>query len=482
MLLPSSTYQMWDGADKVAAPGSSVTYEFVISADHPSGTFAYHSHYKGAQSMQSAGFMMGAFIVRDLSGPYNHTTMDAGALYHDTFEIEEHYATSALREYGLAPYLWEEMVAATAPDESIWSDNYQVMMVQWGSYSPSASDYNALTMCGLSDMPTDVLSYMDPTADTAEFAAINGVYQPTVEINVGEWTRWRVVNGASHRYMSLGGFPEENGCEAYVIARDGIYLDSPRQLDSYLVAPAGRADLLVRCKIAGTATISSGSDADLEAAASSYFGEDAISLYSADLMTLNIKDVAFIYNETTQPRLCKLAWSNLNLESALLETLPTGWFGVEQTNLTDTDLAFNEVDVSAKGDTATTSGTSEMSDSFAQFNVEAKDSVESLAVKRLKLGDAQEWTIKHSDDSTRSQSFYIHGYHFQVMSATAADGTVYTSSPTGDWVAGDWLDVVTVPAGGSVVLRFTPTLYEDAAIASYCGESCTSFTYWGADK
>ena len=68
------------------------------------------------------------------------------------------------------------------------------------------------------------------------------------------------------------------------------------------------------------------------------------------------------------------------------------------------------------------------------------------------------------------------------MSATAADGTVYTESPTGEWMAGDWLDVVTVPAGGAVVLRFTPTLYQDAALVSYCGEKCTSFAYFGMDK
>ena len=43
MLVPSSAYQLWDGSDKVAAPGESVTYEFTISPDHPSGTFAYLS-------------------------------------------------------------------------------------------------------------------------------------------------------------------------------------------------------------------------------------------------------------------------------------------------------------------------------------------------------------------------------------------------------------------------------------------------------
>ena len=66
------------------------------------------------------------------------------------------------------------------------------------------------------------------------------------------------------------------------------------------------------------------------------------------------------------------------------------------------------------------------------------------------------------------------------MEAVDQTGATFTESPTGDWQAGDWVDVIAVPVAGHVVVRFTPTLYEDPAWVSYCDVSCESFAYFGA--
>merc|ERR1711998_627833 len=79
---------------------------------------------------------------------------------------------------------------------------------------------------------------------------------------------------------------------------------------------------------------------------------------------------------------------------------------------------------------------------------------------RMRLDEPQEWVVKHGAgqtvDSEKSHNWHIHGYHFQVMYAVDAYNNTMVNSLLGDWVSGDWRDVVSVPRDGYVVIRFTP--------------------------
>ena len=47
----------------------------------------------------------------------------------------------------------------------------------------------------------------------------------------------------------------------------------------------------------------------------------------------------------------------------------------------------------------------------------------------------------------------------RLLRAIDAHGITWSASPTNDWVAGDWRDIISVPRNGSVVVRWRPTLH-----------------------
>lgn len=89
------------------------------------------------------------------------------------------------------------------------------------------------------------------------YLTINGAFQPEVHLTAGEWQRWRLVQSAHESALRLD-TPIMDGCEMWLLALDGAYLDSPREITTPLVLPAGaRADIAVRCAVAGSYPISS---------------------------------------------------------------------------------------------------------------------------------------------------------------------------------------------------------------------------------
>ena len=82
---------------------------------------------------------------------------------------------------------------------------------------------------------------------------------------------------------------------------------------------------------------------------------------------------------------------------------------------------------------------------------------------RVRLEQTQEWTITHAPvtevGSFKSHNWHLHGEHFQIVRAIDAHGISWSASPTNDWVAGDWRDIISVPRNGSVVVRWRPTLH-----------------------
>merc|ERR1711998_691812 len=56
----------------------------------------------------------------------------------------------------------------------------------------------------------------------------------------------------------------------------------------------------------------------------------------------------------------------------------------------------------------------------------------------------------------KNHNWHLHSYHFQVIKATDWYGRTYYESPMKDWKSGDWRDTVSVPANGTVFVRFKP--------------------------
>merc|ERR1711988_637716 len=67
----------------------------------------------------------------------------------------------------------------------------------------------------------------------------------------------------------------------------------------------------------------------------------------------------------------------------------------------------------------------------------------------------------------KNHNWHLHTYHFQIMYAVDLHGNVYTESPMLDWESGDWRDTVSVPANGTVFVRFKPIMF-DGLILHHC--------------
>ncbi|MFC0180558.1 multicopper oxidase family protein [Thorsellia kenyensis] len=77
-----------------------------------------------------------------------------------------------------------------------------------------------------------------------QFALINGQWEPEIELDGTQ--RWRLINGNSARYLNFS-FPKEM-VEVYLVATDGGLIESPQQIESLLLTPGERAEIVVTPK------------------------------------------------------------------------------------------------------------------------------------------------------------------------------------------------------------------------------------------
>jgi FtsP/CotA-like multicopper oxidase with cupredoxin domain len=168
-------------------PGEEHHLEIPLPRDHPGGIFWYHPHCHGAVTQQLRAGMAGALIVR-----------------------------GAIDEV-------EEVAAATE----------HVMVLQ---SIELGDDYQLLD-----PIP-------EPTAAEAFFPrtrvlyTVNGVLTPTLRMYPGEVQRWRLLNAAEGKFMSL----HLRRHDFHVLAWDGLTLPAPDPAEVLMLSAGNRAEVLIR--------------------------------------------------------------------------------------------------------------------------------------------------------------------------------------------------------------------------------------------
>lgn len=246
-----------DAVMRTAAVGEKLIFDLEIDEDHPTGTFWYHPHHAESQSLQAAGLMGGAIIVAD-----DFKGLPTGSRFED--------------------------LISTIDDK--------VMLLQWLSYSKSFGNYDFLNSCARSEMPAEATLFRDGEDRLSDdLLLVNGQFVPTVAMTVGVPQRWRLINGATHKFVALR-MPSDR-CSWYAIANDGVYLDAPREATeptsvsssgtpsddsddstSYnfaFLSLGSRTDLIVTCYKAGSYKVQSEIPDYLEAEDGyNWYGED----------------------------------------------------------------------------------------------------------------------------------------------------------------------------------------------------------------
>jgi len=174
-------------------PGEAQQYEIEIPEDHTGGLFWYHPHKHGAVCQQVRAGMAGALIVRG--------------------EIDD------------VP----EIAAATE----------QVMVLQ---AIELGDDFQLLDPI---PHPSKTEAFFPRTQI---LYTVNGVMSPRVTMYPGEVQRWRLLNAAEGKFMSV----TLEGHELQTIAWDGLTMPSPEPVTDLMMSAGNRVDLLVKAGQPGT--------------------------------------------------------------------------------------------------------------------------------------------------------------------------------------------------------------------------------------
>lgn len=169
------------------APGDEQQYEIPIPDDHPGGLFWYHPHRHGGVCQQVRAGMAGAIVVRG-----------------EIDEVEE---------------------VAAAKD--------RLLVLQAIELGPEFQLLDPIP---------------DPTKEQAFFPrtqilyTVNGALTPTIRMYAGEVQRWRLVNAAEGKFMSL----TLEGHDLNVLAWDGLPLPAPDPTDVVMLSSGNRVELMVK--------------------------------------------------------------------------------------------------------------------------------------------------------------------------------------------------------------------------------------------
>eukprot|EP00019_Armaparvus_languidus_P000150 CAMPEP_0168601190 /NCGR_PEP_ID=MMETSP0420-20121227/13282_1 /TAXON_ID=498008 /ORGANISM="Pessonella sp." /LENGTH=1491 /DNA_ID=CAMNT_0008639525 /DNA_START=297 /DNA_END=4772 /DNA_ORIENTATION=- len=361
-----------DDALASIAPGASGSVAVTIETDHPTGTYWYHAHHHGSSALQLEGGLAGPLIVLDDS------MLDARLR-------SARDLTLVLQHFGL-----------TKGDEETGN------IPQLGLSSKDSFAYDVDDKLGLG-------AYM----------LVNGQYRPHVVVQRREPVRLRVLNAGGSHFVSL---TMPGACEMYLLAQDGVYLDTARVLQRLTIPPGGRFDVLVICHVVGRQ-------------------------WAATSRSSNYKD--FLSNAAvfSQNELFALDVQATEYSGALAALIAAG--DVDTVPLPSRPAHLADLSTAATPTMLPIEfSTSQMAINGARYDGSAASSIE--------LGQVYETTTLVTDSI--NHPYHQHVNHFQVTSfdATATANDVLNEAGV---LVGAWRDTVPVADVSPLTFRFSPHRY-----------------------
>lgn len=319
-------------------PGETQQYEIAIPADHPGGIFWYHPHRHGGVCQQVRAGMAGALIVRG--------------------EIDEVPEIVAAKEQVMVLQAIE------------LGDDYQLL-----DPIPNPSKTQAF-------FPRTQILY-----------TVNGIMNPKITMYPGEVQRWRLLNAAEGKFMSL----QLVGHDLNVLAWDGLTLPAPDAVRGVTMSAGNRVEVLVKAGAAGSydLVLSPGSSQHPEILAmfdGSGMEADSMGTTNAELQTRSILTVEVIGSGP---------------EMALPTTLPA-WAPPMLPIARKREFSY--------------SVQREANDEFIDFGVNGFPFDPDREPYQVKLDTAEEWTLINAVDN--KLPMHAHGFHIHVnpFKVTAING------------------------------------------------------------
>jgi suppressor of ftsI len=338
------------------APGQSLSYEFKLPADHPSGLYWYHPHYHGSAGVQIVNGMAGLILVK---GPIDDVPEIAAA--RDELLVIQNLKLNPLNEtstrWGFEPLAYRPANAGGYSPETkvelITANGRPVMIIDRRSAKPAASQQSL----------------------------------PVYKMRPGEVMRLRVLNGTDGIFLPL----TLSGFEVYIIGQDGINLLKPEKTgedakSAIRMAPGNRNEVLIRAPmnpVRGT----------LRALAQMPESANLMSEAMGEMMSR--PEIGIAAFEVSGPAKRMAIPARLPVPSR------------EYPLISDAEItARRTVTFSMK------TGSKRIIDGF-EYLVDDELYQEEKVDQRVKVGTAEEWHIVNNSDGVHP--FHIHVNSFEVM-------------------------------------------------------------------
>jgi FtsP/CotA-like multicopper oxidase with cupredoxin domain len=254
----------------------------------------------------------------------------------------------------------------------------------------------------LSDFALDAKGKLAPADSGGEFGTlfgregtimtVNGKVNPTLHVRPGVRTRWRIINAAKTRYFEMY-LP---GSRFTRIGSDGGFIESPQVLDSLLLTPAQRADVVVEPlpPTGGTQT--------------------ALRWHAYD------RGFGTAFNRPDED-IFRLDFTGDPVIAAPLPALHREIPAPDATNARAIDISLTE---------------NQLADGTVVMGINGVPSWDAQPIM-TPVGERQVWTVKNTFDW--DHPFHLHGFFFQVLDVNGVAPTVR-----------EWRDTVNVPVDGTV--------------------------------
>ncbi|XP_039269784.2 uncharacterized protein LOC120344568 [Styela clava] len=355
-------------------PGQIKSYKFKIGCKHPAGTFWYHPNVHGSTMFQTLSGMSGMIVVED---PVTTNPISS-------------YSCPNNCDHEIQLLFQPTMLYKTA------DDGFSFVRIQ--KRIRDAGKFRNLEELRGGETLENWLTKKD---NHVQFFTTNGQLQPRIRIESGKTMRFRMANAGGIHVLEISLPRTETGvpCVVHEIARDGIYLEHPRELQhgQTVIAQGGTADWLIRCDVPGNYKIES----------------NPLSMHNSAL-TGHIRFRGLLANleviRSSKSNYRKSMFVGATLEENTPIVLPTR-------SRKMTDLR-NVMETSIVGKFVVEAASNNL------LNREKFISISKRAIgHKIPLDGVQEWTLLNSDSSS-AHTLSIQGNPFQIISYNEYRGPI----------------------------------------------------------
>jgi FtsP/CotA-like multicopper oxidase with cupredoxin domain len=191
-------------------PGKSKLYQYSVPEDHYPGAHWYHAHYHGSTAFHVMGGLAGALIVDNPEG-----------------WLPEEYASLVWHTAVL------QVIRADAAKAGFLATSYEIG--------------------NLVNPDFDQCEFQYSTSDS--IYVVNGIYQPKVSMEVGEYRVFRLVHAIADVFALEIVMSDQEACSIWTLSKDGVYFDKAVKEHVVFLWSGNRADVLIMCSEPGNYTL-----------------------------------------------------------------------------------------------------------------------------------------------------------------------------------------------------------------------------------